>query len=361
MTNTEFIKCRVKDINRESQDCVSVEFEVPEGQEHFYEFLPGQHLTVRKSINGEDVRRNYSLCTAPHERSLRIAIKEIPGGRFSTYANRNLKVGDKLELMPPLGHFEHVTNDQSGSLYVGFAAGSGITPIMSMLRSVLIDEKDSQFILFYGNRDKDSVIFHNELENLKNRYIERLSVHHIFSKEIQESDLFNGRINSEKTIAFAKYLFDPASISAYYLCGPAEMIAEVQSSLKQIGIDKSKIHYELFTPPGEDVAFTSSSVQPESFIPDSESRVSIKHEGMTRQFVMKYAGDSILDAAADQGINLPFACKGGVCATCRAKVVTGKVSMKKNYAIEEDELENGYILTCQAHPRTPELSIDFDQ
>lgn len=360
MATTEFIKCRVKDITRETQDCISVEFDVPEGQEHFYEFLPGHHLTVKKIINGEDVRRNYSLCTSPHDKSLRIAIKEIPGGRFSTFANRNLKVGDKLEVMAPMGHFEHVSEEKEGSIYVGFAAGSGITPIMSMIRSVLAEE-DSHFILFYGNRDKDSVIFHNELEKLKNIYMERFSMHHIFSQERQESDLFNGRINTEKTTAFSKYLFNPGSISAYYLCGPAQMIAEVRNALKQVGIDKSKIHYELFTPPGEDVAFTSSSAERESFDPDSESKVSIKHEGMTRQIVMKYAGESILDAASNHGISLPFACKGGVCATCRAKVVEGKVSMKKNYAIEEDELENGYILTCQAHPRTPGLTVDFDQ
>lgn len=357
----KFNTLKVKDIKRETSECVSVAFEVPEQLIEDYAFVQGQYLTLKAEIQGEEVRRSYSICTSPLDNDLRVAIKKVEGGRFSTYANEQLRPGDSLEVMTPMGRFYTQLDANNENNYVAFAAGSGITPVMSILKTTLQKEPKSNFILFYGNRATDSIIFKEEIEALKNIFMGRLSVHHVLSREQQDSPLFTGHIDADKCMAFSKTFFDSAEISAFFLCGPGAMIEEVSNQLIERGVDKSNIHFELFTTDQAGAlnlmpknTATSSSTE------EVEAMISITLDGNSFSFPLPSKGDTILDAALKAGADLPFSCKGGVCATCRAKVVKGQVNMDVNYALEQDEIENGYVLTCQSHPASAEVHVDFD-
>ncbi len=353
-----FHDLRVLDIIRETSDCVSVAFEVPENLAADYQFIPGQYLTLETKINGEAVRRSYSLCSSPFDGELRVAIKEVEGGRFSTWANNELSAGDTMRVMTPDGNFTAVINPEASNNYVGFAAGSGITPVFSILKSVLENEPNSTFTLFYGNKTAGSVIFKEQIEALKNRYMNRLEVHHVLSREDQGTDYLKGRIDQDKCKTFAERFFDIKEVNGYFLCGPEAMINSVSEELKSMGVSKDLIHYELFTSPAQSIA-GKTKVGKES-TKKIDSQVTVILDGDETHFGLDSDGDCILDAALDAGADVPYACKGAVCCTCRAKVLEGEVEMEMNYALEDDEVEDGYVLTCQCHPRSEKVVISYD-
>jgi ring-1,2-phenylacetyl-CoA epoxidase subunit PaaE len=265
-----------------------------------------------------------------------------------------------LETMTPMGRFFTEMNPENEKNYVGFAGGSGITPIMSILKTVLQVEPKSSFTLFYGNRGFDSIIFRETIEALKNEHMSRLTVHHIFSDEKLEGELFNGFITVEKCQKFARYLFDIKSIDEYFICGPEPMMLAIRDALQSLGVDNKKIHIELFTTPGQKQDFGLPKPGSSPIDPKKESHVTVLLDGDSFDFTLAYGAESVLDGALKQGADLPFACKGGVCATCKARLLEGEVEMEVNYALEEDELKAGYILTCQSHPRSEKLVVDYD-
>ncbi len=359
MSTPKFHALKVKDIRKETPDCVSVAFDVPETLADSYSYIPGQYLTLKAQINGEEVRRSYSICTDPEE-GLRVAIKKVPDGRFSTFANELLQEGEEVDVMTPMGNFHTPISADNEKNYVAFAAGSGITPIMSIMKAILKREPKSTFMLFFGNRQTESIIFKEEIEALKNKYLGRLSVHHVLSRMFSGNELFDGRIDEEKCRRFSQIFFDPSEVDAFFLCGPEQMIFDVTETLKQLEVDPEKIHFELFTSPAGKLGQTKTDSPKKDFDPASESHVTINLDGSAFKITLPYGGPAILDAALKYGADLPYACKGGVCCTCRAKLVEGEVDMDVNYALEPEEVEAGFILTCQAHPRTPEVKVDFD-
>ena len=354
-----FHSLRVKRVKKETDDCVSIEFEVPEELKDVFQFKQGQNLTIKKVINGEELRRNYSICTSPFDNKLKVAVKKADGGIFSTWANGNLKEGDFLEVLPPTGKFYTELNPSKKKNYVAFAAGSGITPILSIIKTTLISEPKSKFTLVYGNRTKNSIIFKEELEALKDKYIDRFRIYHILSRELTEAEINNGRIDVDKLELLFGKLIDIQTCDEFFVCGPEEMIFCIKGYLEGRGVSSEKIHFELFTVPGQNQ--TNSKQQTE--VPKDEgpkANVSVKLDGIMFDFDLAYESESILDAALKQGADLPYACKGGVCTTCKAKLIEGKVSMDVNWGLEPDEVEKGYILTCQSHPQTERIVVDFD-
>ncbi|MFI5153533.1 MAG: 1,2-phenylacetyl-CoA epoxidase subunit PaaE [Chitinophagales bacterium] len=351
----------VKDIRRETAECVSVAFDIPEQWRDEFSFTQGQNITIHTILDGEELRRSYSICSSPLDNELRIAIKQIPNGIYSTLANQALKKWDRVDVLAPTGKFFTELSSQQKKNYLAFAAGSGITPILSIIKTTLVKEPQSQFTLVYGNRERQSIIFREELEALKNKYMERFSLHHILSRETVEAPIYQGRIDAEKCRLIVQKILDPKQIDEVFLCGPESMIFSLKEELERLGLSREKIHFELFTVPGQKIATSSKE---KSAGPSEKSgptsAVTIKLDGIGFEFQLAYDGASVLDAALYQGADLPFACKGGVCASCRAKLTEGKVEMDQNYALEAVELEAGFILTCQSHPRSEILKIDFD-
>lgn len=358
----EFHKLKVQDITRETEDTVSVAFAVPEPLADAYYFAPGQYLTLETEIEGEKVRRSYSLCSSPFDGELRVAIKTLDGGKFSTYANRELTVGNEMHVMTPQGNFVADIVPEKKHNYVAFAAGSGITPIFSILKSVLENEPQSSFTLFYGNKTGQSVIFKEKIEALKNKFMNRLEVHYVLSREDQGSDYLKGRIDAQKCRHFAERFFAVEAVDNFFLCGPEEMIRTVSGQLEELGVPKTKIHFELFTTPVQSMEGkkVGSGQKEKGKAPKSKSAVTVILDGDETHFELSSDGTSVLDAALDAGADVPFACKGAVCCTCRAKVLEGEVEMDMNYALEDDEVEDGYVLTCQSHPRSQKLVISYD-
>jgi ring-1,2-phenylacetyl-CoA epoxidase subunit PaaE len=327
---------------------------VPENIAQEFLFKEGQNITIRKNINGVETRRSYSICNAPHENELKVAVKKVSGGIFSSLANDTLKPDDLLEVMPPSGKFS--TKSSAGN-FLAIAAGSGITPIISIIKHVLKTDAGSSFTLIYGNKSRSSIIFFEELESLKNKYMQRLNFINILSRERTDAAINYGRINEEKLIELKK-MVSFNSFNDIFLCGPEEMIFTTAKYFENMGIKKSKIHFELFTTPGQ--KHTTESLPKSNDDASPKSNISVKLDGRSFDFALAYDNDSILDAALKQGADLPYACKGGVCCTCRAKLIEGKVKMDVNYALEDEELEQGFILTCQSHPLTDKVVIDFD-
>ena len=352
-----FHRLKIKDIKKETADCVSISFDIPETLTALFEFKEGQNITIKGNIDGEEIRRSYSLCTAPHENELRVAVKKVAGGSFSQFANDVLKPGDMLEVLPPTGKFNAKLHAAKNGNYLAIAAGSGITPILSIIKHTLRSQPNSSFTLIYGNRDRNSIIFFDELEGLKNKYIERFNFINILSRERTDTEIFYGRINEQKLIALEK-LVPYKNFDEIYLCGPEEMIFTANDYFQQQGIEKEKIHFELFTTPGQKKSTTN--IQQAAVSTGPKSNITIRLDGRSFDFDLGFNSSSILDAALQQGADLPYACKGGVCATCRAKLLEGEVDMEVNYALEKEELEQGFILTCQSHPRTEKVVVDFD-
>jgi ring-1,2-phenylacetyl-CoA epoxidase subunit PaaE len=349
----------VKDIRKETDDCVSVAFDIPPSLENDFRFEHGQNITIRKIINGEELRRNYSICTAPADHELRVAIKAMPYGRFSTWANASLKKGDSLEIMPPTGKFNTPLMATAKKNYLAFAAGSGITPVMSIIKTTLKTEPGSRFTLVYGNRNRRSIIFREELESLKNIYMNRLQLVHILSREEPESSILFGRIDSEKCIELCRSLIHIHDFDEVFICGPEEMIFTVRDHLKANAFPEDHIHFELFSSPLPAKQATHQKEKPGGAAQEL-SRIQVKIDGIVTSFELPIQGDTILNAALRHGADLPYACKGGMCSTCKAKLLEGKVEMDVNYALEKDEVEAGYILTCQSHPLTPSVFVDYD-
>ena len=357
-----FHSLRIADVRQETDDTVSIAFDVPAEQRELFAYQAGQYLTLRTHLDGEEVRRSYSLCSAPYEHSWRVAVKQVENGRFSTYANTVLKAGDTLEVMPPQGRFVVHPEGKGADQVVFFAAGSGITPVISLIKQILHDEPAARITLFYANRKKTDVIFLEELENLKNRHMERLSLHYVFSRESQSSPLFEGRIDGARCKNLLDRFIADAPKQHYYICGPEDMIHTVKDILHAGGVPDAQVHFELFTTPVGDMnpEKTQQAATKEKR-PDGVAKVQVQLDGRVFSFDLPYNGQPILDASMQTGADLPFSCKGGVCCTCRAKLVKGEVDMDINYALEPWEVEQGFILTCQSHPKSEEIFVDFDQ
>jgi ring-1,2-phenylacetyl-CoA epoxidase subunit PaaE len=354
-----FHSLQVKKVQPETEDCVSVSFVVPAELKEVFSFKQGQNLTVRKTLGGEALRRNYSICTSPQERELKVAIKKVPGGVFSTWANEELKAGDFLDVMPPTGKFYTELSPSQKKNYVAFTAGSGITPILSIIKTTLATEPGSSFTLVYGNRTKNSIIFKEELEGIKDKYLERFRLYHVLSRERTEAAINTGRIDAEKCALYFDKLISLERCDEFFLCGPEEMIFCVRDLLQERGVKRENIHFELFTVPGQKRATVDTSMdKTEDHGP--RSKVSVKLDGIQFDFDLSYEGQSVLDAALKQGADLPYACKGGVCCTCKARLLEGEVVMDENWGLEADEVAAGFILTCQSHPRTERIVVDFD-
>ncbi|MFI5124859.1 MAG: 2Fe-2S iron-sulfur cluster-binding protein, partial [Chitinophagales bacterium] len=325
-----------------------------------FRFKAGQNITIRTQMLGEELRRSYSICAAPHENELRVAIKKAAGGRFSTYALESLKAAQVLQVLPPTGNFQLNLDEKNKKHYIAFAAGSGITPVISLIKTILKEEPLSQITLIYGNRSRNSIIFREKLEDLKNTYPERFQLIHIFSREKADAPVNEGRIDADKCELIFKHLVPLTARAVFLLCGPSPMIFGVRDWLIRHEIAPHEIHYELFSDPGEKIQSGSKRDTSSEINNQQKSAVSIRLDGITNNFQLPYKGDTILEAAIKQGADLPYACKAGVCATCRAKLLEGKVTMDQNYALADEELQDGFILTCQSHPSSPQLSIDFD-
>jgi ring-1,2-phenylacetyl-CoA epoxidase subunit PaaE len=354
-----FHPLKIKEVRKETDECVSVVFDIPSEFTNQFAFRQGQSLTVRTRLNDEEIRRTYSICSSPLEKEWRVAVKKVEGGIFSCYANEKLKPGDILEVMPPVGKFYTDLDPSHKKNYLAVAAGSGITPVLSIIKTTLFIEPASSFTLIYGNKNRASIIFKEELEALKNKYIDRLTIHHVLSREVTDAPIYYGRIDRQKCDLLFNKLIDINSIDDVFLCGPEAMIFSVRSFLETKGFEKKNIHFELFTTPGQKAYSPVKKEATEEKGPTS--KIKVKLDGVMFDFDLSQSGDTILDAALKQGADLPFACKGGVCCTCRARLIEGKVEMDVNYGLEEDEIEAGFILTCQSHPKTPEVFVDFDE
>ena len=352
-----FYPLRVADVEQLTDDAVAVTFDVPHELSPAFAYTPGQHLTLRTTLDGEEVRRSYSICSAPSEGRLRVAIKRLEGGLFSGHATTGLAPGDVLDVMTPAGRFGVLLDPGNAKHYAAIVAGSGITPIMSMLGAVLEAEPGSRFTLVYGNRDSGSVMFLEELADLKNRYPERLHLVHVLSREPQDAELLHGRIDEAKLGTLLDTLVPPDSVDEWLLCGPFAMVQHVHATLVARGVPKADIHLELFHVDGEQPRLTRRVSEDAAAVSGSE--VTVRLAGRTTTFQMPEEG-SVLDAALAVRRDAPFACKGGVCGTCRCKVVEGHVEMTRNYALEQSEIDAGFVLACQSVPTTPTLVVDFD-
>ena len=359
--SVKFYSLKVKDVRPETADCVSVALEIPEQLADDFKFVPGQYLTFKKTDGDVELRRSYSICAGVNDCELRVAIKKVEQGKFSTYANEQLKPGEELEVMPPMGNFTLKQKEVKHKHYMGIVAGSGITPVMSIMKTILENDPESKFTLIYGNKSRGTIIFREAIEALKNKYMQRLRVYHVLSRESMDVPLFNGRITAEKCQQFCEKLIDINTVDEAFICGPEEMILSVRQQLIDLGMETGKVHMELFTSPDQPKATHDKWVKEHPADAGKTSKVSITLDGTTFEMDLPYNGDSILDAALKVGADLPFACKGGVCCTCRAKVTEGDVEMEVNYALEPDEVERGFVLTCQAHPRSERVVVDFDQ
>ena len=355
---SKFHELNVARITPETRDAIVVTFDVPTASREAFRYVAGQHLTLRAHIDGEEIRRSYSICSSTQEQTLRVAIKRVDDGLFSNWAASHLQPGHRVEVMEPSGHFNVPLEPESRRHHVAFAAGSGITPILSLVKTTLAAEPHSHFTLFYGNRASSSVIFKDELEDLKDQYLSRLNLVFILSREQQDVDLFNGRIDAEKCAALLKSWIDPSEIDVAYICGPQTMMEQVQASLMASGVPKSGIKLELFA---SGLNKEPRAARPNQVKGQDEAKVTVILEGRTREFTLRKNETSLLDAALEQGIELPYACKGGVCSTCRCKLIKGEVDMDANYALEDYELARGFILSCQSFPVTDDLLVDFDQ
>lgn len=357
---SRFYKVKVKQIRRETPDCVTLSLDVPQELKETFSYIQGQYLTFRRQFGGEELRRSYSLCSSPLEPDWKVTIKKVPEGRFSGFANIGLQPGEELEVMPPMGRFFSPLHPDNKKMYLALAAGSGITPVFSIIKTILMAEPQSQVCLIYGNKGRNSIIFKEEIDALKNQYLNRLSVFHILSREQGDSPLFFGRIDKQKTKLFLEKIISPESIDECFICGPEQMIMEVKDSLLEAGVNAKKIHFELFNTGNINQQALANKKAPAGK-GDKESQVTIKLDGAVINIEMSYYGNTILNEAIDRGADLPYSCKGGVCSTCRAKVTEGKVEMDVNYALEPEEVEAGYVLTCQARPVTDRVVVDFDQ
>ncbi|MGB8664911.1 MAG: 1,2-phenylacetyl-CoA epoxidase subunit PaaE [Serratia inhibens] len=350
---TVFHRLNVAAIERETPDAVAITLRVPDELKNHYRYTPGQHLTLKARVNGEELRRCYSICSAPQEGVLQIGVKAIHRGRFSSFVNQRLKVGDSLEVMVPQGRFGHQPQAENCGNYLAIAAGSGITPMLSIIKATLQQEANSRFTLIYGNRSSRSVMFKEALSDLKNRYPQRFQPLYLFSQESLDSPLLSGRIDRERLTAIGGALLDYRDYDHAFICGPEAMMDDAQTVLEQAGVPTAHIHSERFNTSGLAARTPNDGSR-------NATRVEILLDGRRLNIEVGAQDDSILDAALRQGADLPYACKGGVCATCKCRLKAGQVEMGVNYSLEPDQLAAGYVLSCQSWPRGDGVVLDFD-
>jgi len=354
----KFHKIKVKDIYKDTDDCSVITFDVPESLSEEFNFNQGQHLTLKTDIDGVDTRRSYSLCSSPVDKEWKVAVKQIYGGKFSSFVNNTLKSGDIIEVMAPSGVFGVDIQPDKDKNYLFFAAGSGITPVLSMIKTHLALEPKATCKLFYVNRTAKSIIFKEELEQLRNTYFGRLEIYYFLTKERRDIELLNGRFDDEKMEVLTKTFIDIPDTSEVFLCGPEEMVNYVSNYLVNAGLPKELIHFELFVTGLSEEDKKRAERLAQQNVEGIE--VTIVDGGKEFQFTMTKDYDNILDAALGAGADLPFACKGGVCSTCKCQVVEGSVEMKINYALEDKEVAQNFVLSCQAVPTSDKVKVDFD-
>jgi len=356
LTATRFHPLRVIQVERLTEDAVAVTLQPPPETNALFGFLPGQYLTVRRRIGGEELRRSYSICAGLDDGVLRIGIKRVPGGRFSTWATTALAPGDVLEAMPPQGGFVFRPDPAVVRTVVGIAAGSGITPILAIARSLLSREANSRFVLVYGNRSTPEVMFRGELDDLKDRHLARFTVLHVLSREASELAALHGRLDEQRLGALLPGLIKPHHVNSAYICGPVGLPETAVAALTRLGVSPERIHVERFT--------TAEGTLPRSPLRiDADAaavaRLRLTLDGVTRELPMA-EGETVLEAGLRAGIDVPWSCRGGMCCTCRARVTEGEVAMDTNYSLQPWEIEAGFVLTCQSRPRTPVIAVDYD-
>ncbi|MBK7745138.1 MAG: phenylacetate-CoA oxygenase/reductase subunit PaaK [Betaproteobacteria bacterium] len=354
---SRFHRLTVTRVEPETRDAVAVTFAVPPAEAAAFRHQPGQHLTLRAIIDGEDTRRSYSICSGSTEETLRIAIKRQPGGRFSVWANEHLQAGDSLDVMPPLGHFHLPLDPAARHHYVGFAAGSGITPLLSLIRSTFAVEPRSEFTLFYGNRASASVMFREELAALKDLHLQRFTLVHVLSREAQDIELLHGRIDAGRAGQLLDHWVDLAGVDAVFVCGPEAMMDAVRNALAARGYPDTRIRIERFA---SSIPRVAPKAHPTPQPGHAQCVVTAIVDGATRSFPLEKGVESVLAAGLRAGVELPYSCKGGVCSTCRAKLTAGEVAMDVNFALEDYEIARGFVLTCQSHPITDAVTLDYD-
>ncbi|NHN55931.1 phenylacetate-CoA oxygenase/reductase subunit PaaK [Calidifontibacter sp. DB0510] len=357
-----FHELEVTAVDRLTPGAVAISFAVPDELAQEFAFEPGQHLTLRATVDGQDVRRSYSICRSRSEalrrKEIRIASAEVPGGVMSTWLNREVQPGDRIQVMSPLGSFTCPLDPERAKHHVAIAAGSGITPVLSLLTSALEEEPQSRVRLIFGNRRTDSIMFLEELEDLKNAYPGRVHLMHVLSREAQDIELFSGRIDRDKLQRLTDTLVPVDDVDEWYLCGPFEMVENARKLLRDNGIDEAHVHHEVFhvedgAAPVRPVVEVAPGAPPEAV-------VTVNLDGRTTRIEMASREETILDATLRERPDAPFSCTGGVCGTCRARVVEGEVRMDRNYALEPDEVAAGVVLACQSHPVTDEVRLDYD-
>lgn len=364
MSDTNFYTLKIADVQPETETAICVTFDVPEELTEKFNFIQGQFLTLRAMIDGEDVRRSYSICSGVNDGHMRVGIKRVMNGKFSNHANDTFKPGIDIEVMPPQGSFYTELSDDAAKNYMCIAVGSGITPMISIMKSVLAAEPDSQVTLIYGNRRSNSVMFKEELNFVKNRYMNRFHWINIMDYEDQGADLLNGRIDNAKGYALQKSgLIDIKKTDEAFICGPESMMSEVSRGFRLEGLNDDQIHYELFANSSADSKemLEKAAARIEQFGEEKTSKVTVRADGRAISFDLATVGENILDAGMNNGMELPYSCKAGVCSTCKCKLVEGEVDMDITHGLEKHEIEAGYILSCQAHPISEEVVVDFDQ
>lgn len=350
---TTFHSLTVAKVEPETRDAVTITFAVPDALRDAYAFRPGQHLTLKTRLGGEELRRCYSICRSGLPGHISVAVKAIEGGRFSRFAQNDIRAGMALDVMIPQGQFGYQPQAERAGRYLAIAAGSGITPMLAIIEATLAVEANSEFTLIYGNRSSQSMMFRQALADLKDTYPQRLQIIHLFSQEAVESELLSGHIDREKLHALARRLVQFDKLDEAFICGPAAMMEEAESALRDLGMPEKTIHLERFNTPG--------NLRKRSVAVQAEGRsVTLRHDGRDRVIFLSAEDESILDAALRQGADLPYACKGGVCATCKCKVLRGEVDMATNYSLEPDEVAAGYVLSCQSLPNGEGVVVDFD-
>ncbi len=357
---SKFFSLTVCEVRQETENCVSIALEVPETLKGAFSFKAGQYVTVRATIDGHEVRRSYSICSSPEEGELRIAVKHVAGGLFSTFANKTLKASDTLDVMQPAGRFVAPLDPGHSKQYLMIAAGSGITPVISLIKSILRQEPLAQVILLYSNKKRSGIIFKDALHSLKNRYVDRFSMFNFFTEEDLEALLLCGRLNAEKLQHIFKTIVRPEQLDDVFICGPEAMMLALRSQMIDHGLDKKQLHIELFGTAQKDRHSPLTGARRTQRASDAFSLVKVKNDGATLAFRLHTEGENVLEAALQQGADLPYACKGGVCTTCKAMLEEGAVEMDVNYGLEPEEVAAGFILTCQSHPVTPTLVINYD-
>jgi ring-1,2-phenylacetyl-CoA epoxidase subunit PaaE len=356
---TRFFPLLVKDIQRDIRDAVIVTLEPQPNDRESFKFIQGQYLTFRREFEGEELRRSYSICSGINDNKLRVGIKKVEDGWFSSWANEELKIGDTLDAMEPNGRFYAPLKPDDKRQYIGFAGGSGITPLISIIKTVLEEEPHSSFTLVYGNRSRHSIMFRQELEDLKSDYMDRLSILHILESDAADIDLFNGRVDQEKCDALFDRWIDIKRMDMAFICGPEPMMISISDALKTHGLAKDKIKFELFkSSPPKKKRTRSASAQEAT---EKSCTLTIRLDGTSHELQMSMNGEEkVLDAALNASLDVPFSCRAGVCSTCSAKVIKGEVEMESNYGLEDYEVERGYVLTCQSRPLTEHVEIEYD-